>query len=295
MAESEPQAAPAAAPLRKRRWYRVTTSAARVVLGCFVLLAVFTRLAEKWFIYHPSKHPEGDWDAPSRSRLAVEDVSLAASDGVKLHGWFVKAKDARATLLYLHGNAGNVAQRWYWIRDLSTLPANVLAIDYRGYGRSEGAPSERGIYLDAEAAYRWLTDSRGIPPSRIVIYGKSLGGAPACELATRLPCAGVILQSAFTNIPDMANEIIPLFPAGWFVKTGFDNAAKVAMVAVPKLIVHSRKDELVPYWMAERLHAAAVEPKRLVTFETGSHTGLIVGQGAKVLEAYRKFIKGCVR
>ena len=270
-------------------------SAARIVLACFVLLAVFARLAEKRFIYHPSKYPNGDWEAPSRSRLAVEDVSLTASDGVKLHGWFVKTRDARATLLYLHGNAGNVAQRWYWIRELSALPADVLAMDYRGYGRSEGEPSERGIYLDAEAAYRWLTETRGVPPSRLVIYGKSLGGAPACELATRLPCAGVILQSTFTSIPDMAGEIIPLFPAGWFVGTSFDNESKVAEIAAPKLIVHSRTDELVPYWMAERLHAAAAEPKELVTFETGSHNGLIVGQGAKVLEAYRKFIKGCVR
>ncbi|MHC4506114.1 MAG: alpha/beta hydrolase, partial [Planctomycetota bacterium] len=135
----------------------------------------------------------------------------------------------------------------------------------------------------------------GVLPSRIVIYGKSLGGAPACELAMRLPCAGVILQSTFTSIPDMAGEIIPLFPVGWFVGTDFDNATTVAKVAVPKLIVHSREDELVPYWMAERLHAAAAEPKRLVTFETGSHTGLVTGQGGKVLEVYREFIKGCVR
>ncbi len=276
-------------PLRKRKWFRVLVIVAGTHLLCMIVLAIVTRVIEDGFIYHPRR--DGDWGAPARSGLAVEEVTLTAADGVKLHGWYVETPGAKLTVLYFHGNAGNVARRWWWTRELAALPANVFAVDYRGYGRSEGEPSERGIYLDAEAAYRHLVDLREVDPARLVVYGKSLGGAPACEIAARFPCGAVILQSTFTNIPDMSNIAVWPLPAGWFVATQFDNLAKVARIEAPKLFVHSRADEVVPYRMSERLHEAAAEPKRLVTFETGSHMGLVSNRGGELLDAYREFLE----
>ena len=294
----EDAAAAPARPIRERPGWRILASATRIAVATSVLLAIFIRHFGDRYLFLPVRYPEGDWEATAE-REAFEDVELTTSDGVKLHGWFVaqesgaRAAGARPkfTILYLHGNAGNLSHRREWIRKLATLPADVFAIDYRGYGRSEGEPSEEGVYLDAEAAYHYLTGERGVEPSGLVVYGKSLGGGPECELALRRPCAGLILQSTFTSIPDMAREVVPLFPAGWFMATEFDNLSKVDRIAAPKLIVHSRADEIVPYAMAERLFEAAAEPKKLVTFERPGHNDLAAEQGDRLMEAFRKFVK----
>ena len=258
------------------------------------------RILERRFLYEPTKFPDGDWEAPARKGAECEDVFIETSDGVRLHGWFLRAVGTvdkgeaapeRATILFLHGNAGNVSHTWSYLRGLSRLPADVFAIDYRGFGRSEGSPSEKGIYLDAEAAYRYLTESRGVPPSQIIVYGKSLGGGPACEIASRFECGGLVLQSTFTSAPEMSGRVVPLVPLGWAMAASFDNEDKLPRVKVPVLIIHSRPDKVVPYRMGERLFAAAREPKEFIRLERSPHNDLAPDEAALVFEKLREFYK----
>ncbi len=281
----------AARPATKPRWRRALESAARILVGCIILLFVTVRVLEGRFLYHPTKFPEGDWDWPASVGAECEDVFLEASDGVRLHGWFVSAVEAegkgdgeRVTILFFHGNAGNLSGRWPWLRALSRLPADVFAIDYRGFGRSEGSPSEEGVYLDAEAAYRHLTETRSVPPGRVVVYGRSLGGAPACEIASRFDCGALVLQSAFTSAPDMSGRVVPLVPLGWAMGTDFDNESKIARAGAPVLVIHARPDRIVPFDMGERLFAAAEEPKDFVPLERSLHNDLAADEEARVFK-----------
>jgi fermentation-respiration switch protein FrsA (DUF1100 family) len=251
---------------RRRPWVRVLRTAGLALGLAFILGAGFVMLFEDSFIYFPTKGHVGAGPG--------EDVFLTTSDGVRIHAWHVTHPDAKVTLLWFHGNAGNLAGRRDMLLELRDLPANVLAVDYRGYGRSEGSPSEAGLYADARAAYDWLCAR--IPAGRIVVFGKSLGGGPACELAAEVPCGGLILQSTFTRAPDMASRVMPLFPARWFMRTKFDNLAKVPRIACPKLFVHSRDDEIIPFPMGERLFAAAAEPKEAAWFDGAGHNDLWV-------------------
>ncbi len=221
-------------------------------------------LFEDAFIYFPARGGVGE--SPG------EDLFLTASDGVRIHGWHVSEPGAGATILWFHGNAGNLEDRRGMLLRLRSLPANVLVIDYRGYGRSEGKPSEAGIYLDARAAWDWL--AARTPPERIVILGKSLGSAPACELASLVPCGGLVVQSGFTSAPEMARRVLPIFPGRFFMRTKFDNLSKVAGISCPKLFIHGREDEVVPFSMGERLFAAAAEPKEFAWFDGAGHNDL---------------------
>jgi fermentation-respiration switch protein FrsA (DUF1100 family) len=270
-----------------RRALRVLTlSLAGVVALALAMLMLF----ENRFIYFPTKLSESDSDRVRQGTVPIEDAWLTAEDGVRLHAWFVHGRRPQVTILFFHGNAGNVADRRDWLVELAALPADVLAVDYRGYGRSEGAPSEPGLYRDAEAAWRWLTTARRVPPERVVLYGKSLGGGPAAELALRHPCRALILQSTFTSIPDMARATMPFVPRA-IVRTRFDTVTKLGRITTPTLIVHSRDDDLIPFAMAERLHAASAgSPKRLVAFSGAGHNELIAMRGKELVGAFREFL-----
>jgi len=168
----------------------------------------------------------------------------------------------------------------------------VLLLDYRGYGKSEGTPSEPGLYRDARAAYDWLLTRT--TADRIVLFGKSLGGGPACELASTVPVGGLIVQSAFTKAPDMAPRVMPLlFFARWLMHTKYDNLAKVAAIRCPKLFIHSRSDEIVPFDMAEKLYAAAAEPKECAWFDGGAgHNDLWIVHAKAYYERLARFLEG---
>jgi len=274
--------------LRALAW-RLLRSALFVLVGTAVGVTLLVLLFERRFIFFPSA--DGDWSVPQREPERVEEVQLQAADGVALVGWYYRAVvPTDRTLLYFHGNAGNLAHRHGWSSTLATLPANVLVIDYRGYGRSQGTPGEAGIYLDAEAAYGYLTTTRAVPTRALVVYGKSLGGGPACSIAQRFPCAGLILQSTFTSVPAMASTRFPGLPLGWFCSTCFANVERVAAMDVPKLIVHSRDDELIPFRMAEELARRARQPVRLQLFDGAGHNDLIPQRGAELVALYRSFL-----
>lgn len=271
-------------PVWWKRGLRTLALAAALLLA---LGAGFVLIFEDSLIYFPTKGGVG----PSPG----EEVSLTASDGVKIHGWYLANPRAKVTLLWFHGNGGNLEDRRDMMRELSELPSNVLLIDYRGYGKSEGKPSEEGLYRDARAAYDWLLTRT--TADRIVVFGKSLGAGPACELASTLPCGGLIVQSAFTKAPDMASRVLPAFPlARYLMHTKYDNLAKVATIACPKLFIHSRSDEMIPFEMAERLFAAAREPKESAWFDGGAgHNELWIVQRKTYYPRLARFLEGIAK
>jgi uncharacterized protein len=235
---------------------------------------------EDRFIYFPTRG--------GRVRGPGQDVWLRANDGVKLHARYIAQPRARLHLLYLHGNAGNLADRSELIAGLARLGENLLAIDYRGYGNSEGEPSEAGLYLDAHAAYDWLVAQSA--PEHVVVIGKSLGGGPATELAVTRAIGGLVLEATFTSIADMAELSIPWLPARHLLRTRFDNLGKIARARAPKLFVHSRADDVIPFAMGERLYAAAREPKRCLWLARARHNDADTTEADEVGVAMREFL-----
>ncbi|HEX8422962.1 MAG TPA: alpha/beta hydrolase [Pyrinomonadaceae bacterium] len=278
---------------------------ARIVLLLSAGLAGYLMLFEDSFIYFPAKYPAGAWERREPQAregqivARVEDVQLTASDGVRLHGWYctphtgrggaLEPVQADATLLFLHGNAGNISHRYEIMEDFVKLPVNVLIIDYRGYGKSEGDPSEQGLYDDARAAWDYLTNARGIPASRIVIFGESLGGAVAIDLASKTQACGLIVQSSFTSVADMAAELMPFIPR-FMLRTKMDSLTKIASVSCPKLFIHSQADEIVPYKLGRRLFNAAHAPKQFYEVKGAPHNLTFELGGAAYYEALRSFI-----
>ena len=275
---------------------------ARIVLLLVAGVLAYVVVFESRFIYLPVKYPEGDWrerEPRAGERAArCEDVWLAAEDGVRLHAWFCAPGAGRAgapeaadrAVLFLHGNAGNVSHRRAQIDALAALPAAVLIVDYRGYGRSEGSPSEQGLYRDARAAWEHLTGARGFHPDRVVVFGESLGGAVAVDLAASVrPCA-LVLQSTFTSIADMAAEVMPFVPR-FVIRTKMNSLEKMARVRSPVLVAHSPADEIVPYKFGRQLYEAARGPKQFYEIKNAPHNATHDVGGADYYEAVRKFVE----
>ena len=244
---------------------------AAVCLRCFFL--VFERAN----LYFPTRTLEA---APDEIGLAYQDVFLTASDGVKLHGWFIPSAARGRAVLFFHGHAGNISHRLQTIAILHRLGLAALMIDYRGYGRSGGRPSEEGLYRDAEAAYDWLRARPEIDPSSIVAFGRSLGGAVAVELARRRTVSALIVESAFSSTADIGREVLPFLPVRLLVTQRFDSIAKVGSLAVPKLFIHARQDEIIPFSHGERLFRAAAEPKRFVALRGGHNDAFLLPENA---------------
>ncbi len=230
------------------------------------------RIADR-LVYFPTR--EHDGGTPRALGLEYENVSLTASDGVRLHGWYVPADTPLRTVLLLHGNAGNISHRLDKLAVLNDLGVSVFLLDYRGYGRSEGSPDEAGTYRDAEAAYIWLRE-RGIEPPQLMVYGESLGGPIATDLATRQPVGGLILESSPSSILAVAQYFYPLLPVSTLLSVRYDALAKIGNVHAPLLILHSPSDEIVPFAMAEQVYAAANTPKRLVRLGGGHNDSFLV-------------------
>ena len=233
-----------------RRLLRITGALAATYLACLVLvLALQPRL-----VYFPGPPPSR---TPEDLGYPCQTVSLETSDDETLSAWFLPAPEAVGAVVYSHGNAGSIEGRVGTARALVAMGFSVLLYDYRGYGASTGSPDEAGTYLDAEAAYRWVTSEAGVDPSKVVAYGRSLGGAVALELALRQPVAGLFLESTFTSIPDMAELFYPWIPLRWFPGIQYDNLAKIRDVTVQLAVAHSPDDELIPIAMGAALAEAA--------------------------------------
>jgi len=224
---------------------------------------------EDRLIYYPDPYPEGDWRPAG---LHLEDAWFAAADGTKLHGWFCPHPRPRAVVLFAHGNEGNVSQNAELLRRLHLrLGVAVMAFDYRGFGRSEGSPDEAGILQDARAARAWLAQRTGLAERDIVLMGRSLGGAVAIDLAADGGARGLIVESSFTTLPEVAAAKVRWLPIRRLMRTELDSLSKIAAYRGPLLISHGDADELIPFEQGERLYAAAAGRKQFVRIPGGGH------------------------
>ena len=266
---------------------------AGVILLFFLSYGVFLVSCERRIIYHPYKYPEGNW-SPSSSLVSKEDVHFISGDGVRLHGWYISSKSSNATLLWFHGNAGNITHRLVNIEALKPLDLDIFIFDYRGYGKSEGEPNEEGIYLDSQAAYDWLVKVKRIIPEKIILFGRSLGGICAVEVASKNPAAGIILESAFPSAGKMAKNFFPVLPLGWAIKSKFNAIGKVPNLKIPKLFLHGTRDEIVPYNLGRELFSAAAEPKIFYDIEGAGHNDTFLVGGANYFNSIDQFVKGII-
>jgi len=244
---------------------------------------------ERMMIYYPTAELEA---TPALLGMAYEDVHLEAQDGTKLHGWFVPRNEAAATLLFLHGNAGNISHRVDNVRRLHDIGLNVLILDYRGYGLSRGKPREKGLFMDAEAAFSHLTSREDVDPARIAVFGRSLGGAVAVDLCSRVNCGKLVLESTFTSTADMAREIFPFLPVGRFLSERFESITKIEKIRAPLLQFHGTRDEVVPYKLGERLFQAATGSKEFVPIPGAGHNDTYMVGGTGYFEKIREFLAG---
>lgn len=235
-----------------------------VIVGFFYGLV---RYLEKTSVFYPSRVIEV---TPDRFNLPYEDITLTTEDSVQINGWLIKRPQAKSTLLFFHGNAGNISDRLMKIKYLYELGVNIFIIDYRGYGRSQGVPSEKGVYRDGFAAFDFLKSRGDVGRLPIVIYGGSLGGAVATEVASHRKVDGLIIDSGFPSAPVMGKLLYPFIPT-IFMSVKLDSQARVKSLKIPKLFMHSVDDKVVPYRLGRQLFDAAAEPKEFVQL-TGGHT-----------------------
>lgn len=267
----------------------------RAVLVGLLLAVLLLRLFEERFLFFPIKYPAGDWN-PAAHGVPAEDVFFATADGVRLHGWFAPTQEPLApTLLYFHGNAGNLSDRLDNIAFLLALPANVLAVDYRGYGKSEGRPTEQGVYLDAQAAYDYLRRERGLAPDRIVLLGQSKGTAVAVDLASKRKVAGMILEAGFPSVKRVVQRLTWLPGLHFILRSKFDSASKLKEIRAPVLVAHCRQDPVLPYELGEELFAAANEPKQFVSYSGECHEPLFIANPDDYAAKLRAFLQSTWR
>lgn len=257
------------------------------IVIALLLFALLIRLSENKLIYYPMK--VYDW-SPKSFDLQLEDCFFETRDGEKLHGWLYKDDDPVATILWCHGNAGNISHRLDNLAKLAELPVNVFIFDYRGYGKSSGSPDEAGVYRDAEAAYDYLVNRDDIDPNRIVIFGRSLGGAVAVDLATKRNCAALILESTFTSAKDMARNAFAGLPFDFVIKTKFDSIRKISRLHMPILFLHGTSDDIVPLKLGRELFHAANEPKEFYEIPGAGHNDTYMVGGADYFRKLGDFI-----
>lgn len=245
---------------------------AAVMAAGLVALLGLAYFRQESLIFFPDRHVRF---TPADLGMAFEDVRLETSDGVTLAAWWVPAPQGRGALIFSHGNAGNMGDRVGKLRLFHDLGLSVLAFDYRGYGASQGKPSEEGTAHDMDAAVAHVRDSRGVPLDRTVFYGESLGGAVVIEAATRFPPAALVAESTFTSARAMARRHYPFVPPA-LVRVGYDSLSRVRRLACPTLFLHGPADTIVPFEMGEALFRAAPEPKRFATLVGDHNSGGIL-------------------
>lgn len=261
------------------------------VIAGVILTVLAIRLFENRFIYFPPRYPEG-FSPPGAHGLHVEEVWLTTKDQVRLNAWYLASPPASKVLLWFHGNAENIGYGLAHLRYYSRLGLNVLAVDYRGYGKSEGSPDEAGLQRDADAAYEYLVTARHIQPRDIIVLGHSLVGAVAIDLASRRECGGLIVESSFTSGREMARRMFRIPLLEYVPKSRFDSLAKIPGVRAPKLIVHGTRDSVIPFSMGQRLFEAAATPKLFYAAEGAGHDDVVDVGGEKYLERLRAFVEG---
>ena len=258
------------------------------LFGWFLVIFIFVSLGltgyvhylERHNIFYPSKQIS---QTPREIGLAFEDIFFTTEDNVVLNGWLISGESQKPMVIFLHGNAGNISSRLEKIQIFHELGLNIFIIDYRGYGKSYGQPSEQGIYADAKAAYDHLKYVKKFVHNKVIVYGESLGGAVATDLAVARSVDGLIIDSSFTNAQDMAQVIYPLMP-GFLVNVGLDSINKIQRLNMPKLMIHSVEDDIVPFRLGKKLFDAASEPKIFLEIQGSHNEGFLTSK--------EKYVKG---
>jgi len=259
------------------QWYIIWPAAVVAIYGALCLFAARS-------VYYPTRYPDGWWGA--QSELGAADVWLTTRDGVRIHGWFVRNAGSPRLTLFFHGNAGNITYRKPYFREIRAAGSSILMIDYRGYGRSSGWPTEAGLYLDASAAYDWARQQR-YKPDRIIAHGESLGSAVAVDLASKRKCGGLVLEAPFTSAKDVAATVLPVL--GPVLIWGFDLQSKIAKVNAPVLVVQGDRDEVIPPRLGQALFKAAREPKSFWVVTGAGHNDLLETAGPEYRNGLASF------
>lgn len=260
----------------------------RVFLSILIgvgLIFFYIKYLEHKGVYYPVKEV---LVYPSSVSIPFNDVYITTEDNVKINGWFIENPKAKYTLLFFHGNAGNIGDRIDKLQFLYQTGLNIFIIDYRGFGKSQGRPSESGFYRDAFAAYDYLLNTLGISPDQIIIYGESLGTAIAVDISFHRKVKALILEGAFSRGRDMAVKIYPFLP-GFIFSNSFDSLTKIKEISAPKLFIHSRDDEIVPFNLSKKLYEHAKEPKEFLEIQ-GDHNSAFLSSQQSYLFSISAFI-----
>jgi len=261
----------------------------RILVIVYVVFGLGLFFFQSYAVFMPWGENAG---TPSSVGLPFEALTLATQDGTKIDAWYVPAREGESeyTVVFCHGNAGDISHRLSSIYTFADLGVNVMIFDYPGYGRSEGSPSEDGTYEAAEAAWQYLVETREIPPEKIIIFGRSLGGAVAANLAHAHKPAGLILESTFTSVPDMGAELYPFLPVRLLCRISYDTRGIVGEITCPTLVVHSPDDDLVPYTLGKAVYAASGgEPKTFLDIK-GTHNEGVMVSGKLYTDGLAKFL-----
>jgi len=269
-------------------------SAVRITLGVLIGATLFLVFSEKRLIYYPAAELDV---TPKALGLPFEEVAIEVEPGVRIHGWFIKAakEPSVATVLFSHGNAGNVADRLDRVLRLREIGADFLLYDYRGYGRSTGSPDEEGTYRDGRAAYDYLVKGRGIDPARLILMGESLGCAISIQLAVERKAAGLAIEAPFASVAHMAKAIYPFLPLGPFIRTRYENVKKMPQLKVPVFVVQGTRDEVIPVAQGKMVFDAAPQPKQYLAIEGAHHNDVYVVGGESYRRALGDFIARVVK
>ena len=256
----------------------------------YVLLIAYVYVFQGRLIFFPNVPGRMLAATPSQIGLSFEEIWITTADRVDLHGWYVAAPAGAPALLLCHGNAGNISHRLDWLETFCRMGFAMLLFDYRGYGRSSGAPTEQGTYLDAQAAWDYLTNTKGFSPRSIVIVGESLGGPIAAHLAKDVAPGALILVSTFTSAPNLARDLYWYLPVRLLARFQYPTAAFVAAVQAPTLVIHSRDDETIPFLHGEELQRRASGPAQLLEI-VGGHNAAFMLSRPKLTEGMRSFFE----
>jgi fermentation-respiration switch protein FrsA (DUF1100 family) len=270
---------------RLRVW---TRSLLVAVLAAVLFWTAVIMIFENRFIFFPSTYPDGPYDTWS-AILRPEEHTFSSEDGPVLHAWFVKADTPLATILFFHGNAGNLSHRGEVLRRLQAGGFDIFIFDYRGYGKSEGSPNESGVYRDGRAAIRYLSSLPGVDTSRILYFGSSLGGAIAIDVATERHPAGLVLESTFSSAPDVARKAYPFLPIAFLLHSRFDSESKIGAIGCPLLSFHGTNDTVIPIELGRKLFQAAREPKQFYEVPRAGHNDLFLVAGQDFVDQVRSF------
>lgn len=265
-----------------------------ILLLAYIALNAFVYFKQASIIYYPDLMGRDLTSTPADIGLGYENIEFDTSDRIKLHGWFIPHPDPMGTLLFFHGNAGNISHRLDSIAVFQQLRLNVFIFDYRGYGKSEGRPTEKGTYSDALAAWHFLTETKNFRPEEIIIFGRSLGGSVAAWLASQQTSAGLVVESSFTSVPNMGKQLYPFLPIDWLAHYKYDTQAYVSKTACPVLIAHSPEDDIIPFSEGEKLYASANQPKQFYSMRGDHNNGFIIS-GDHYIEALASFVDSSLR